>query len=104
MRSCRAAIIPYCSSPNTSHVIGVDVGENLVTVNLFNTTYASMIDTEHAVLNYTGGQWYVEDTGTKNGTSIVKNDGKKYKLTVAKPCLLEKGDIIYIALTKLKVC
>ena len=28
---------------------------------------------------------------------------KKYKLAAGKPCKLEKGDIIYIALTKLLV-
>lgn len=51
-------------------VIGRDTGENSVTVDLNNTTYASMIDVEHAVLNYFNGAWYIEDISTKNGVSI----------------------------------
>lgn len=88
----------------TSLVIGLDVGENHVDVNLMESAYASMIDVEHAVLNYVSGSWYVEDMGSENGLDIVKSDGKKYKLATAKPCLVEKGDVIYISLTKLKLC
>ncbi len=88
----------------TSMVIGLDVGENHVDVNLMESAYASMIDVEHAVLNYVSGRWYIEDLGSENGVDIVKSDGKKYKLTAAKPCLVEKGDVIFISLTKLKLC
>ena len=88
----------------SSLVLGLDIGENMVDVNLLNSTYASTIDVEHAVLNYSGDKWYIEDLGSQNGTSIVKSDGKQYKLTTYKPCLVEKGDIIYISLTKLKLC
>ncbi len=84
-------------------VIGRDVGENNVSINLDNSTYASMIDIEHAVLNYSGDNWYIEDISDKNGVSIQKQDGRKYKLTYGKPCKLEKGDIIYIALTRLQI-
>lgn len=87
----------------TSMVIGLDMGENKVDVNLLNTTYASTIDVEHAVLNYANDKWYIEDLGTENGTSIVKKDNKRYALTIGKPCLVEKGDIIYISLTKLQL-
>lgn len=84
-------------------VIGRDVGENNVTINLNNSTYASMIDIEHAVLNYSGDNWYIEDISEKNGVSIQKRDGKKYKLTYGKPCKLEKGDVIHVALTRLQI-
>lgn len=84
-------------------VIGRDVGENNVTINLDNSTYASMIDVEHAVLNYSGNNWYIEDISEKNGISIQKPDGKKYRLAYGKPCRLEKGDIIHIALTRLQI-
>lgn len=87
-----------------SLVIGLDTGENNVDVNLFNTTYASTIDVEHAVLNYSGGNWYVEDNSSKNGISVIKSDGKKYRLNNEKPCLVEKGDILYISMAKLKLC
>lgn len=85
----------------SSLVIGRDVGENQVTVNLSEAAFASMIDIEHAVLNYSGGQWYVEDLGSKNGISIIKSDGKKYQLAPYKPCLVELGDVLYIAMTRL---
>lgn len=84
-------------------VIGRDAGENNVTINLNNSTYASMIDVEHAVLNYSGDNWYIEDISEKNGVSIQKRDGKKYKLTYGKPCKLEKGDVIHVALTRLQI-
>lgn len=84
-------------------VIGRDMGENHVTVNLENTTYASMIDIEHAVLNYSGNDWYIEDISSKNGVSIQKRDGKKYKIAPGKPCKLELGDIIFIGLTRLQL-
>lgn len=84
-------------------VIGRDVGENHVAINLDNSTYASMIEVEHAVLNYSGDNWYIEDISEKNGVSIQKQDGRKYKLAYGKPCKLEKGDIIYIALSRLQI-
>lgn len=85
----------------TSLVIGRDVGENQVNVNLSQAAFAGMIDTEHATLNYSAGNWYVEDLGSKNGVSVRKADGKKYRLVSDKPCMLEAGDVIYIAMTKL---
>lgn len=84
-------------------VIGRDIGENHVTVNLDQTTYAGMIDVEHAVLNFSGNDWYIEDISEKNGVSIQKADGKKYKLSYGKPCRLERGDIIFIAMTRLQI-
>lgn len=93
----------YNMYQKTSLVIGLDIGENNVDVNLINSTYASMIDVEHAVLNYSDGKWYLEDLGSKNGIAVIKSDGKKYKITSLKPCLVEKGDIIFIGLVKLKL-
>lgn len=85
-----------------SMVIGRDVGENQVNINLSPSTYASMIEVEHAVLNYTSGSWYVEDLASKNGVSVQKRmDGRKYKLAPDQPCRLDPGDIIFIGLTRL---
>ena len=84
-------------------VIGRDIGENQVTVNLNETTYASMIDVDHAVLNYSGEDWFVEDISERNGVSVQKRDGRKYKLSYGKPCKLERGDIIFIAMTRLQI-
>ena len=84
-------------------VIGRDTGENQVNVNLDQTVYASMIDIEHAVLNYSGNHWYIEDISSQNGVSVQKRDGKKYKIAYGKPCRLERGDIIHIGLTRLRL-
>lgn len=83
-------------------VIGRDIKENHVDINLSQSVYASMIDIEHAVLNYTAGNWYIEDLGSKNGIILQKfSDGRKYKLAADQPCKLDKGDTIIIGLTKL---
>lgn len=87
----------------TAMVIGRDVKENHVDINLSQSVYASMIDIEHAVLNYSGDSWYIEDVGSKNGVVLQKySDGRKYKLAADRPCKLDKGDTIIIGLTKLK--
>lgn len=86
----------------TSMVIGRDVGENQVDINLSGSTSAATIDVEHAALNYTGGKWYVEDLGSQNGVRIQKHaDGRRYSLAPDKPCDLEPGDIVYIGLARL---
>ena len=67
----------------TSAVIGKDTGDNLVDIDLSKNPYAAMIDVEHAVLNYTAGNWYIEDLGSRNGISIQKlTQEKSYKLKV----------------------
>lgn len=84
-------------------VIGRDTGENHVTVNLDHTVYASMIDIEHAVLNFSGNDWYLEDISSQNGVNVQKKDGKKYRIAYGKPCKLEMGDRIHIGLTRLQL-
>ena len=76
----------------------------LVDINLNDCAYATLIDVEHAVLNYSNGCWYIEDLHSKNGVSIQKKmENKKYKLSPVEPYKLEKGDTIYLGLTKLQV-
>ena len=88
----------------TSAVIGKDIGENQVDINLSETPYAAMIDIEHAVLNYAGGNWYIEDLDSKNGISIQKvGQDKAYKLSALQPCKLDFGDIIFIGVCQLKL-
>ena len=60
-------------------------------------------DVEHAVLNYSAGSWYVEDLNSKNGVSVQKGDKRKYKLAPGHPCLLARGDILYIGLVRLMI-
>ena len=70
-------------------------------INLMNTAFAGMVDRQHAVMNYTAGQWYIEDLNSANGIRIQKKDGKVYEVSGTQPCVVEKGDILYIGLTKL---
>ena len=93
----------------TSLIIGKDKKNQyndvtLVDINLNDCVYATLIDVEHAVLNYSNGCWYIEDLHSKNGISIKKQtENKKYKLSPEQPYKLEKGDIIYLGLTELLV-
>ena len=88
----------------TSLVIGRDVGENQVDINLADATYAGFIEIEHAVLNYAGEHWYIEDLHSKNGVRVQKRgDSRQYKLASAKPCIVGVGDTVYIAQTTLIV-
>ncbi len=93
----------------TSLIIGKDRKNQyndvtLVDINLNDCAYATLIDVEHAVLNYSNGCWYIEDLHSKNGISIKKQmENKKYKLSPEQPYKLEKGDIIYLGLTELEV-
>lgn len=87
-----------------SMVIGRDVKENRVDVDLSCGPYASMVDIEHAVMNYTDGNWYVEDLGSVNGLSIKKaEDGRLYRLSADTPCKLERGDFICIGMNRLLI-
>ena len=87
-----------------SAVIGRDYKENHVDIDLGSSTYSSLVDVEHAVLNYADGAWYVEDLGSKNGVIVQKAaDGRKYKLSPEQPCRLEPGDLLLIGLNRLKL-
>ncbi|MCM1561490.1 MAG: FHA domain-containing protein [Butyrivibrio sp.] len=85
-----------------SLIIGRNTRKEDVDINLMNTEFAGMVDRQHAVLNYTAGQWYIEDLDSTNGIRIQKNkDQKIYEISKTQPCMIEQGDIIYIGLTKL---
>ncbi len=86
----------------TAAVIGRDVGENQVDIDLSGSPYASMVEIEHAVLNFSGGNWYVEDLGSVNGLSVKKaGDGRIYQLSQDVPCRLEQGDCLYVDMNRL---
>lgn len=86
----------------TSALIGRDVKENQVDIDLNSSPYASMVEIEHAVLNFSSGNWYVEDLGSANGISVKKSaDGRTYRLSADNPCRLELGDCLYIGLNRL---
>lgn len=87
-----------------SLLIGRDSYKENVDINLMNTEFAGMVDRQHAVMNYTAGRWYIEDLDSTNGIRIQKEkDGKIYEISKGQPCLVERGDILIIGLTRLAV-
>ena len=89
----------------TSALIGKDSAESHADVDLKGTEYSSMIDEQHAILNYTETGWFIEDLSSRNGTGILKPGHEREQLLAAgMPCKLSPGDIICIASdTKLAV-
>ena len=88
----------------TSIVFGKDERQNQVDINLKNTDYAGTVDSEHAVMNYSNGSWYIEDLDSENGTRIQKGgEGRKYKVSSREPCRVEKNNIIYLGLAPIKI-
>ena len=85
----------------TAMVIGREGKENQVDIDLRKSPYASMVDGEHAVLNFSAGQWFVEDLGSANGISIKKSDGKVYRLAGGSPCKIERRDCLYVGQNRL---
>lgn len=86
-----------------SVVIGRDVRENHVDIDLSRSKYAGQIAVEHAVMNWANGEWYIEDISEDIGIDIKKNNGKRQKLADDTACKIEYGDIIYIGAARLLV-
>lgn len=96
------ALITWDLYGKTSVVIGRDCKENQVDIDLGQSAYASMVDIEHAVLNFSAGHWYVEDLGSANGISVKKaEDGRTYRLSADTPCQVGLGDCLYVGLNRL---
>ena len=86
----------------TALVIGRDVKENQVDIDLSESPCAGMVDMEHAVMNYSAGNWYIEDLGSKNGIRVKKAwDGKVYQISADTPCRLGRGDILYVGMNRI---
>lgn len=89
-------------SEKTSLLIGKSSGENEADIDLSESIYSTLIDDNHAVMNYAAGKWYIEDLASKDGVIIQKiEDGIQYKLIKYSPCVITKGDIVSIGKTKL---
>lgn len=88
----------------SSIVFGKEAKENQIDINLKNTDYAGTVDGEHAVMNYSNGNWYIEDLESENGTRIQRGgEGEKYRVSSREPCKVEKNDIIYLGLAPIKI-
>lgn len=86
-----------------SLVVGRGTKAKEVDIDLDMSIHSSLIDNEHAVLNFASNNWYIEDLHSKNGIKIQKDDDYVYKISKDKPCILEKGDIVFIGKTKLLI-
>ena len=84
-----------------SVIIGRANKEEDVDVDLEGCEYGAFVDYQHAALNYSLDQWYVEDLGSSNGVRVQKvEDGNCYRIT-DRPCRVMAGDVLYIANTRL---
>lgn len=85
----------------TALVIGKSGGEGHVDVDLGDCEYGSLVDFEHAALNFCLDRWYVEDLDSHNGVRVRKvEDGECYRV-MGRPCQVTAGDVLYIANTRL---
>lgn len=85
-------------------LIGKNTENTKVDIDLSDTALAALISDEHALLNYTNGNWYVEDFDSEQGTAVQKYNKKDMEyLNKAEPVQLESGDYIYIGKTILQV-
>ncbi|MHC1686023.1 MAG: FHA domain-containing protein [Clostridiaceae bacterium] len=90
------------ASEKTSLLIGKSSEEMEADIDLSESIYSTLIDNQHAVMNFAAGKWYIEDLASKDGVIIQKiEDGIQYKLIKYSPCVVTKGDIVSIGKTKL---
>jgi hypothetical protein len=69
------------------------LGRSVVNTIIIPDTYAS---SEHALLIYRDGQWWLEDRGSRNGTTL-------NTVAVSGPTVVSAGDIIGIGRVQLKL-
>lgn len=80
-----------------SLIIGRNLGEAKVDIDLSDVASAAMIAEEHAVMNYCNGHWYIENNCKESAIEIQKLDeAQKNILLEDEPCQLYRGDTIYI--------
>jgi hypothetical protein len=69
------------------------LGRSAVNTIVIPDAYAS---SEHALLIYRGGQWWLEDRGSRNGTTL-------NAATIHNPTVVSAGDIVGIGQVQLKL-
>lgn len=93
----------YCEGVN-SFLIGKGTIKSQVDIELGDTYYSEYISSEHAVLNYSDGYWYIEDLDSKNGVGLKKkNEEYALRLKPMTSYKIDEGDIIYISKAKILV-
>lgn len=87
----------------TALLIGKNAKGNEVDIDMSYSEYASQISRQHALLNYTGEAWYIEDVGSTNGSGMKRaNEQAKFSLEKERPYPVYPGDVIYIAGARLQ--
>ncbi|MEK3788650.1 FHA domain-containing protein [Paenibacillus sp. FSL K6-1230] len=88
----------------TALLIGKIHASSEVDIDLSDSEYASLISSEHAVLNRVGEKWFVEDTDSANGTGLREaNSSLTDKLESGEPRPIHPGDLLFIANTRLLI-
>jgi FHA domain len=95
-RKARLVVLNACDGlePGTAFSLQpfTTLGRSAANAFVVPDTFASA---EHALVSWRGGQWWLEDLGSRNGTQI--ND-----VLVTAPTVLGAGDVISIGQVKLK--
>ncbi len=85
-------------------VIGKTVENNSVDVDLSDLAVQETISIEHAVLNYSKGNWYIEDSDSEYGTAVRRSyENDIHYLNKSEQIKLEPQDYIYIGKAILQV-
>lgn len=98
----------YMKEWNVHGLVALIIGKNTknkeVEIDLSDSAYDALIHDEHALMNFAGGNWYIEGLHMPSSVSIKKStDGMRYRLSDNRPCKLDPGDIVYIAHTRLLI-
>ncbi len=85
-----------------SLLIGKNMDNLVVDIDLSDDEYADYVAPKHAVMNFAEGIWYIEDYDSVNGVGI-KKVGEEYAFKLKPNALyrLDKGDVIHISKIKL---
>lgn len=83
-------------------IIGKNTPRNEVDVDVSSEGYSNLVSRIHGSLRKIDGIWYYEDLGSQNGSGLEKKDDRrKIKLERNRAVKVEKGDIIYLPVTKI---
>ena len=84
-------------------LIGKHHQDQMVDIDLTDADHAVLIEKQHAVLNRTNGNWYLEDLDSRNGTGVKAVNASVKRLDTEEAILVHPGDRIYIAKTILQL-
>lgn len=80
--------------------IGKRQGGSDADIDLSSSPNAATVADCHAVLNYAGGGWFVENLGAP-GSALLCRGGREYRLAVGEPLQLRQDDILQLGLCRL---